>query len=80
MSYEVHDRTRVVISAREQSKQDREKRSVYNYVKQTIANKLYPSTVHSPQHSTVPVLIPRLDTPDVKLKGTRVSTDPLGAQ
>ena len=68
------DRTRVYLSTRQQSKQKREKRSDYNYIKQTIANKLYPSTVHSPQHSTVPVSSPRLDTPGVRLKGTRVRT------
>ena len=72
--YRYFDRTRMYLGVRQQSKTEREKRSVYYYVKQTIANKLYPSTVHSPQHSTVPVSIPRLDTPGVRLKGTRVST------
>ena len=70
----IFDRNLGVTSMRQQSKTKREKRSVSLCYKQTIANKLYPSTVHSPQHSTVPVLIPRLDTPGVRLKGTRVST------
>ena len=39
--------SRMLFSVRQQSKQEREKRSVYYYVKQIIVNKLYPSTVHN---------------------------------
>ena len=68
-----YDRTRVLTSERQQSKQEREKRSVLYYVKQSVANKTGPkhSSPNQAQYRSQPQSQIR-DTPGVRLKGTRV--------